>query len=85
MNEITTRVAHLHSIAAADYAKGQAQRAAAKNPGSYAEFAPAAEPSDLAVAVNIARQVLDSDEIVPVREALRLVLRALGAEAVGGR
>lgn len=62
------RVAELHRLADTDYAKGKAERAAA------------AEPSNLAVAVNIAQQLLDSNELVPVREALRLLLRALGAE-----
>ncbi|MFJ4617401.1 hypothetical protein [Streptomyces sp. NPDC088812] len=41
---------------------------------------PQAEPSDLAVAVSVAQQLLDSDQILSVREALRLLLRAIGAE-----
>lgn len=35
------------------------------------------EPSDLDVAISVARQLLDSDQILSLREALRLLLRAL--------
>ncbi|MGR3870957.1 hypothetical protein ACUXZZ_20485 [Streptomyces graminifolii] len=73
------RVAELHRLANEDYAKGESQRASANDPGLYTAFTPVPEPSDLATAVAIAQQLLDSDDIVPVREALRLVLRALGA------
>ncbi|WP_416983525.1 hypothetical protein [Streptomyces sp. T028] len=41
---------------------------------------PAVEPSDLEVAVSVAQQLLDSDQILSLREALRLLLRALDAE-----
>lgn len=41
-----------------------------------------AEPSDLDVAINVAQQLLDSDQVLSLREALRLLLRALGAEPV---
>lgn len=45
---------------------------------------PAAVPSDLAVAISVAQQLLDSDQILSLREALRLLLRALGAEPEAG-
>ncbi|MFD3498804.1 hypothetical protein [Streptomyces sp. NPDC058678] len=38
------------------------------------------EPSDLDVAISVARQLLDSDQVLPLREALRLLLRALDTE-----
>ena len=38
------------------------------------------EPSDLDVAIRVAHQLLDSDSVLSLREALRLLLRALGAE-----
>ncbi|MEU5097622.1 hypothetical protein [Streptomyces sp. NPDC020996] len=37
-------------------------------------------PSDLDVAISVARQLLDSDQVLSLREALRLLLRALDAE-----
>jgi hypothetical protein len=40
----------------------------------------APEPSDLDVAISVAQQLLDSDQVLSLREALRLLLRALGAE-----
>ena len=40
----------------------------------------ALEPSDLAVAISVAQQLLDSDQVLSLREALRLLLRALGAQ-----
>ncbi|MFF7290717.1 hypothetical protein [Streptomyces griseorubiginosus] len=82
MNEPTRRVAELHRLAAQDYAKGELQRAAAQLPAyaPSAPFWPATEPSDLAVAIRVAQQMLDSDDVLKVREALRLLLRALGAE-----
>jgi uncharacterized protein (DUF1778 family) len=40
------------------------------------------EPSDLEVAVRVAQQLLDSDSVLSLREALRLLLRALDAEPV---
>ncbi|MDX2679274.1 hypothetical protein [Streptomyces soliscabiei] len=42
------------------------------------------EPSDLDVAIGVAQQLLDSDSILSMREALRLLLRALDAEPGGG-
>ncbi|MEV6174899.1 hypothetical protein AB0L99_42675 [Streptomyces sp. NPDC051954] len=39
-----------------------------------------AEPSDLDVAISVAQQLLDSDQVLSLREALRLLLRALDAE-----
>ena len=38
------------------------------------------EPTDLQVAISVARQLLDSDQILSLREALRLLLRALDSE-----
>lgn len=38
------------------------------------------EPTDLEVAVSVAQQLLDSDSVLSLREALRLMLRAVGAE-----
>lgn len=38
------------------------------------------EPSDLDVAISVAQQLLDSDQVLSLREALRLLLRALDAE-----
>lgn len=40
------------------------------------------EPTDLEVAVSVAQQLLDSNSALSLREALRLLLRALGAEPV---
>ncbi|MFD7791008.1 hypothetical protein [Streptomyces sp. NPDC059759] len=40
----------------------------------------ASEPSDLSVAVDLGRRVLDSGNPVALREALRLVLRALDSQ-----
>lgn len=40
------------------------------------------DPTDLDVAISVAQQLLDSDQILSVREALRLLLRALDAEPV---
>lgn len=79
------RVAELHRLCAEDYAKGQAQRATPRLSPSYAAAPVAAhshvaEPSDLDVAIRVAQQLLDSDQILSLREALRLLLRALGAE-----
>lgn len=42
------------------------------------------EASDLEVAISVAQQLLDSDQVLPLREALRLLLRALGAETCNG-
>lgn len=77
MNE--TRVAELHQLARQDYAKGQQERAAVPNLfPSYTAGVP--EPSDLDVAIRVAQQLLDSDQVLSLREALRLLLRALDAE-----
>lgn len=43
------------------------------------------EPSDLDVAIRVAQQLLDSDSVLSLREALRLLLRALDAEVSGSR
>ncbi|MEU2339940.1 hypothetical protein ABZ608_41515 [Streptomyces sp. NPDC013172] len=93
MTNLSPRVAELHRLAHEDYLIGQAERAAARTNPSYAAFAiasavPAIEPTDLEVAIRVAQQLLDSDQILSMREALRLLLRALGAEpgeAVNGR
>ncbi|MEU3292997.1 hypothetical protein ABZ722_11615 [Streptomyces longwoodensis] len=37
-------------------------------------------PTDLQVAISVAQQLLDSDSVLSLREALRLLLRALDAE-----
>jgi predicted nucleotidyltransferase len=77
------RVAELHQLARQDYAKGQQERAAIPNLfPSYAAGVHVPEPSDLDVAIRVAQQLLDSDQILSLREALRLLLRALDAEPV---
>lgn len=43
---------------------------------------PAIKASDLDVAISVAQQLLHSDEVLSLREALRLLLRALGAEHI---
>ncbi|MER5209417.1 hypothetical protein ABT063_02155 [Streptomyces sp. NPDC002838] len=43
---------------------------------------PVTEPSDLDVAIRVAQQLLGSDSVPALREALRLLLRALDAEPV---
>ncbi|EPD56375.1 hypothetical protein [Streptomyces sp. HGB0020] len=40
------------------------------------------EPTDLDVAISIAQQLLNSDQVLSLHEALRLLLRALDAEPV---
>jgi len=79
------RLAELHRLCDEDYAKGQQQRTVPRLSPSYAAASPAARdhadvPSDLDVAIRVAQQLLDSDQVLPLREALRLLLRALGAE-----
>lgn len=80
------RVAELHDLCDQDYAKGQYQRATAVNLApsyaaiSAAAYSPAAEPSDLDVAIRVAQRMLDSDDRLALRESLRLLLRALSAE-----
>ncbi|MER5600536.1 hypothetical protein [Streptomyces sp. NPDC002265] len=77
----SARVAELHALCDADYAKGQSERATPRLSPSYAPAAtPAAEPSDLDVAIRVAQQLLDSDSVLSLQESLRLLLRALGAE-----
>lgn len=87
MTQLPARLAALHAQCDADYAKGQAERANAARPlPAYTPFATAAaittppEPTDLDVAIHVAQQLLDTDQILSMREALRLLLRALGAE-----
>jgi hypothetical protein len=43
---------------------------------------PQPEPSDLAVAIRVAQQLLDNGDAIILRESLRILLRALGAEPV---
>jgi hypothetical protein len=82
------RVAELHRLADADYAKGQAERASARHAEPLYGSATLTvrdqlrEPSDLQVAIRVAQQLLDSDSALSLREALRLMLRAVGAEPV---
>ena len=80
-----SRVAELHRLCDEDFAKGKQQRAVPRLSPSYAAASLAAivaapEPNDLDVAIRVAQQLLDSDSITSVRESLRLLLRALGAE-----
>ncbi|MEU5077079.1 hypothetical protein AB0G76_36855 [Streptomyces asoensis] len=88
----TARLAELHRLCDEDYAKGQSQRATPRLAPTYAPavLPPVTEPSDLDVAIRVAQQLLDCDQVLSLREALRLLLRALGAEtptpaAVGQR
>lgn len=79
-----SRIAELHRLADQDYAQAKQQSAPNLGP-SYAAMSaalavPAVEPSDLDVAISVGQQLLDSDQILSIREALRLLLRALGAE-----
>ncbi|MEU2584484.1 hypothetical protein ABZ612_16310 [Streptomyces avermitilis] len=81
------RITELHTLCREDYAKGQSQRASVNLAPSYAPASPTAcgqtaEPADLDVAIRVAQQLLDSDHALSLREALRLLLRALGAEPV---
>jgi hypothetical protein len=83
------RIAALHRLCDEDYAKGQAERATPNLAPSYAAMSIAArgltsEPSDLDVAIRVAQQLLDSDSVLSMRESLRLLLRALGAEPAHG-
>jgi hypothetical protein len=77
------RIAALHRLCDEDYTKGKAQRVTPNLAPSYAAASgtvPVTEPSDLDVALRVAQQLLDSDSVLSLREALRLLLRALGAE-----
>ncbi|MFJ1653675.1 hypothetical protein ACIOC2_20255 [Streptomyces sp. NPDC088337] len=82
------RIVELHQLAAADYASTAYLRRqnptwpvtnGAPLPERAAHHEPDA-PSDLDVAISVAQQLIDSDQLLSVREALRLLLRALGAE-----
>lgn len=86
-SESAARLAELHRLCNEDFAKGQAERAAARFAPSLSaahlvDTAPATEPSDLDVAICVAQQLLHSDSVLSLREALRLLLRSLGAEPV---
>ncbi|GGV80436.1 hypothetical protein [Streptomyces thermoviolaceus] len=81
------RVAELHRLARADYASTAHLRR--QNPtwpvSPAAALAARNEPrvpSDLDVAISVAQQLLGSDSVLSLREALRLLLRALGAEPI---
>lgn len=47
-----------------------------------AEPAALTEPTDLDVAISVAQQLIDSNQILSLREALRLLLRALDSEPI---
>lgn len=92
------RLAELHQQCDEDFVKGEQERANALAFPPYTPFATdaalplAPEPTDLDVAIGVAQQIIDSDQVTSLREALRLLLRALGAEpdqttvqAVNGR
>ncbi|MFF7310535.1 hypothetical protein [Streptomyces sp. NPDC008137] len=80
------RVAELHRLCDEDYAKGKQQRATAGPAPAYNPLAvtdrsqTTVKPSNLDIAISVAQQLLDSDQVLSLREALRLLLRALGAE-----
>jgi len=80
----STTLAELHRTARRDY-NSPAGRLARATFGTRYPATPAwePEPTDLDVAISVGQQLIDSDQIVPVREALRLLLRALGAEDGG--
>ncbi|MER6956032.1 hypothetical protein [Streptomyces sp. NPDC000618] len=84
------RVAELHRLCDEDYKSAVARRGQNHRDDallvSYSAIAAAThtpEPSDLDVAISVAQQLLDSDSVLSMREALRLLLRALHAEPVG--
>lgn len=93
MNEPTPRLAELHQLCNQDYAKGQAQRAAAGHPQP-TTTAPLLPPmtGELDAAISIAQKVLAAYGTVEggisayaqahggITEALRILLRALNAE-----
>jgi hypothetical protein len=79
------RVAELHQLAREDYASTAhlrkqiptwPVRPASVRPAA----APASVPTDLDVAISVAQALLGSNNPLTLREALRLLLRALGAE-----
>lgn len=80
------RVTELHRQAREDYACGQRERTIASLSPSYAAAVGVhvPEPSDLDVAISVAQQLIDSNEMSSLREALRLLLRALDAEPARG-
>ncbi|WP_432034201.1 hypothetical protein [Streptomyces antibioticus] len=80
-----TRVAELHRLCREDYAKGQTERAAAHTEHVPLSATHLVEPTDLEVAIRVAQQLLDSDQVLSLREALRLLLRAAEAEIGGTR
>ncbi|MFG3323745.1 hypothetical protein ACGF3J_37440 [Streptomyces sp. NPDC048171] len=80
------RVAELHRLCDADYASTAARRKADLSQPLYGSAAMVVreqlrEPTDLQVAVEVARHVLDCDSSLTLREALRLLLRALDVHA----
>ena len=82
-----SRVAEEHRLAREAYASAKRRRTIPNLSPSYAAasltaICQAPEPSDLDVAILVAQRMLDSDSVLSVREALRLLLRALGAEPV---
>jgi hypothetical protein len=81
------RVTKLHQLCAEDYAKGQQQRATARQNVSYAALSTTdrsqtIELSDLDAAISVAQRLIDSDKVPSLREALRLLLRSLDAEPI---
>jgi hypothetical protein len=77
----SARVAELHQLARQDYNSNAAKVARASLGTRYPNnVATGREPSDLDVAISVAQQLLDSDQVPSLREALRLLLRALDAE-----
>ncbi|MDH6435585.1 hypothetical protein M2158_004062 [Streptomyces sp. SAI-144] len=78
------RVAALHRLAGQDYGSNAAKVARASLGTRYPNnVVTGREPSDLDVAISVAQQLLESDQVPSLREALRLLLRALGAEPIG--
>jgi hypothetical protein len=75
----TSRVAELNELCRQDYLRGEAERAAEARTHPSA-LPPAHEPTTLGIAIRAAQQLLTSDQVPALREALRLLLRALNAE-----
>lgn len=94
-----SRVAELHQLARQDYTKGQQERASVPNLlPTYAAGVHVPEPSDLDVAIALARRSLtkygqpdfgDPNGISHAHghltESLRILLRALGVEREAGK
>ncbi|MGW0942927.1 hypothetical protein ACWD4O_10295 [Streptomyces sp. NPDC002623] len=77
----STSLAKLHSAAWRDYHSPAGRLARANFARRYpASLDSQPEPSELDVAISVAQQLIDSDSLISVREAIRLLLRALGAE-----